>query len=423
MTRVLVLSNFYPPDGHGGYEMSCADVMERLVRRGHEVTVLTSRYSRTGNGTPREEERSGVRVLRGLDLYWDDHRLVIPPRRRRLAVERANQRRLRAALAAARPDVVSVWNMGAMSFGLLTALHRRGTPLVYAVCNDWLVWGPDMDAWSKGLSDRPLLRRLAPALTRAPAGPSDLGTTGTFLFVSDWTRRLAEERSGSHYPDSSVVYSGIAPDDFPVRDDEADRPWSWRLLFAGRLDPDKGVDTCIRALARLPEATLEVIGPGSEQERTRVERMAAELGVGDRMVMDDLARSALATRYRAADVVVFPSRWDEPFGLVPIEAMACGTPVVATRTGGSAEVLLDGVNCIGFGRDDPDGLVRAVLMLAEDEELRRKLTSEGRKTAQALTVDGLADCFEQWLTGAAGGFSDGRPPPRRLALPPARAAG
>ena len=358
-----------------------------------------------------------VRVHRDLDLYWDDHRLVVPARRRRLAIERANQRRLRAALEEARPDVVSVWNMGAMSLGLLATLRGEGVPLVYAVCNDWLVWGLQMDAWVKGFSDRPRLARVAAAATGVPTQPGDVGASGTFLFVSDWTRRLAEERSAWQYTDASVVYSGFDTVDFPVPDPDAEaspRPWQWRLLFVGRLEPDKGVDTCVRALAGLPAATLEVIGPGSEQERERVARVAADAGVGDRVTLDDLPRHALAERYRAADVFVFPSRWDEPFGLVPLEAMACGTPVIATRTGGSAEFLVDGVNCVGFGRDDAEDLVRAVRGLVGNEGLRRDLVREGYRTARALTVDALADCFEEWLVGAARGYRDGRPAARRL---------
>lgn len=429
MTRILVLSNFYPPHSHGGYEMSCADVMDRLVRRGHEVTVLTSHYRRPG--VP--DTAGTVTVRRDLDLYWDDHRVVVPPRRRRAAIEAANQRRLRRALAASRPDVVSIWNMGAMSMGLLRTLARSGVPLVYAVCNDWLVWGPGMDAWCRGWSDRPRLARAVERVTGLATDAGDLGTSGIFLFVSDFTRRWAEEHSASRFPDSAVVYSGIDPTDFPLTDrpltdrvaaDAPAGPWRWRLLYVGRLEPDKGVDTAVEALAHLPaEATLEVIGPGSAEERRRVEDGAVRAGVIDRVSFSDLPRAQLAPRYRAVDVFVFPSRWEEPFGLVPIEAMACGIPVVATRTGGSAEFLTDGFNCLGFPRQDPEALAAAVTRLAGDAGLRALLTANGHETARHLTVDRLADSFEEWLVGAATGFPAGRPRPRRLPGAPTGAAG
>ena len=423
MTRVLVLSNFYPPHSHGGYELSCEDVMHRLARRGHEVTVLTSRYRRPGVDA---EPASGVTVLRDLDLYWDDHRLVVPSRSRRARIELSNHRRLRDAMRASRPEVVSVWNMGAMSLGLLPAVARAGIPLVYAVCNDWLVWGRDMDAWTHGWRDRPpALGRAVERVLRLPVAPGDLGRSGTFLFVSEFIRRRAEAESGWRFPDADVVYSGISPDDFPVPDEApAPRPWSWRLLFVGRLEEDKGVDTAVAALAHLPDqATLSVVGPGAAHERARVEEAVRRAGVSGRVSFDDLPRAALARRYRDADVLVFPSRWDEPFGLVPLEALACATPVVATRTGGSAEFLSDGGNCLAFGREDPAGLASAVARLAGDPALRARLIDGGLATARALSVDRLADSFEEWLVGAAEGFGAGRPAPRRLPVPPAGPAG
>lgn len=429
MTRILVLTNFYPPHSHGGYELSCADVMTRLAGRGHAVEVLTSRYRRPGaggqpgpaRGLPAgsgvEPAGAGVEVHRSLDIYWEDHVLTSPPPLACAAVEWRNQRTLRKALDRFRPQVVSAWNMAAMSLGLLDTVHRRGVPTVHAVCNDWLVWGPGMDGWQEGWSHRPAWQRRLGRVTGLPTELADLGGTGTFLFVSEWTRRWAEEHSRWTYPDSAVVYSGIDPEDFPVvpEAENSRPPWRWRLLFVGRLEPDKGVDTAVRALAHLPaEAVLDVVGPGSDAERRRVETAAEEAGVTGRVRFSEAPRSELAARYRQVDAVVFPSRWEEPFGLVPLEAMACGTPVVATRTGGSAEFLVEGANCLAFPREDPAALAGALRRLAGDAGLRRHLRAGGRVTAAELTVDRLADCFEAWLTAAAEGFPHGRPPGRTL---------
>jgi glycosyltransferase involved in cell wall biosynthesis len=89
----------------------------------------------------------------------------------------------------------------------------------------------------------------------------------------------------------------------------------------------------------------------------------------------------LAALYRDADAVLFPVRWQEPFGLVPLEAMACGTPVVATGTGGSAEYLVDEGNALMVAPDDPAALARAVRRMASDPALRARLRRHGLVTS------------------------------------------
>ncbi len=85
--------------------------------------------------------------------------------------------------------------------------------------------------------------------------------------------------------------------------------------------------------------------------------------------------------------MLFPVTWPEPFGLVPLEAMACGRPVVATATGGAAEYLRDGENCLIVPVDDPQSLAAAVQRLAADEALRAGLVAGGHATAARLTQD------------------------------------
>lgn len=112
------------------------------------------------------------------------------------------------------------------------------------------------------------------------------------------------------------------------------------LLFVGRIQPLKGVDVAVRALAALdrPDATLVVVGGASGRdggaEVDRVHKLAVELGVADRIrFVEPQPHHLLSTYYRAADVCLVPSR-SESFGLVALEAAACGTPVVAAAVGG-----------------------------------------------------------------------------------------
>jgi glycosyltransferase involved in cell wall biosynthesis len=145
----------------------------------------------------------------------------------------------------------------------------------------------------------------------------------------------------------------------------------------------------------MPEATLLIDGPVTTQERDALAGLAAELGVGHRLNLTRSPRSELADRYRSADLVVFPSEWPEPYGIVPLEAMACGVPVIATGTGGSGEFLADGVNCRLFRAGDPVSLAVAARNVAEDADLRATIVAGGMETAHRLTMDHYADELER----------------------------
>jgi glycogen(starch) synthase len=407
--RILVLSNFYPPHHFGGYELSCRDVMTRLALRGHDITVLASDVRVDGVDDPCGERDVGIR--RDLHMYWDDHVLLSPSILQRWRIERANQRSLRQALAESAPDVVSVWNMGAMSLGLLKTVADLRVPMVFAVCDDWLVYGPRLDAWQRLFLHRPRLARLISLLGGVPTALSDLGDAGAFCFVSDFTRERAEQELAAAFSNATVVYSGIERADFPRR--RAVQPsWGWRLLYVGRIDERKGLETLLSALADLPSAaTLEIIGRGDPEYVRKLQAIVQDRGLGDRVRFDVVDRAALAERYSRADVCVFPSEWDEPFGLVPVEAMACGTPVVATGTGGSGEFLVDEVNCLRYTPGDAVELAAAVMRLAGDEALRARLVVGGEQTSAELDTDRLADVFEAWHLAAVDEFRR-RPPDR-----------
>lgn len=403
MSRVLVVTNMYPPHHYGGYELSCRDCVERWRAAGHDVRVLTSRLRVPGVRTPPGE----TGVARALRIYFRDGDLHVPPVPVRLAWEWANQRALRRALRDFCPDVVSVWHMGAMSMGLLTTLVRSGARLVYVVCDDWLIYGRDLDGWARLFPAHPRLARLAPAFDRllgVPCSlPADLGASGRFLFVSDVVRTRSAAMTPWDFPDSDVVGSGIDTGDFPIPEEPPPpRPWAWRLLYVGRLDPRKGIATLLRALALLPaEATLSVVGDGPPAYRARLVALADELGCAGRVRFTVLPRSALRDAYQEADALVFPSEWEEPFGLVPLEAMACATPVVATRTGGAAEFLDDGGNCLAVPPGDAAALAAALVRLADDPALRARLVAGGVATAARFTTDRLAAVIGAHLFAAA----------------------
>jgi glycosyltransferase involved in cell wall biosynthesis len=167
------------------------------------------------------------------------------------------------------------------------------------------------------------------------------------------------------------------------------RPWSWRLLFVGRIVEQKGVETAIASLPLLPaRAELRIVGEGDRVYRSRLEQLAARLGVSARVSFDGARpHDRLVEIYRSADAVLFPVSWPEPWGLVPLEAMALGRPVLATGRGGSGEYLIDRQNALLFEAGDERGLASALEALAADPQLRERLRRGGNETARRYSED------------------------------------
>ena len=170
------------------------------------------------------------------------------------------------------------------------------------------------------------------------------------------------------------------------------------LLFVGRLQPLKGPDVAVRTLAHvraeLPGARLVVIGgaSGTGDGRTgpeELQQLADSLGVGDAVSFHDpMPQTALAGWYRAADVLLAPSR-SETFGLVALEAQACGTPVVAADVAGlRATVRAGGVLVDGH---DPAAHAAAVVRVLRDADVARHLREGGLAFAASTTWDNTVD--------------------------------
>jgi glycosyltransferase involved in cell wall biosynthesis len=105
-------------------------------------------------------------------------------------------------------------------------------------------------------------------------------------------------------------------------------------------------------------------------------------------------RERLAAVYAAHDVVLFPVRWSEPLGLVPLEAMAVGVPVVATGTGGSSEYLIHEQNCLLVEPGNAEALAAAAQRVMGDEVLRQTLVAKGRETAERNSLETSAAAVE-----------------------------
>jgi glycosyltransferase involved in cell wall biosynthesis len=326
----------------------------------------------------------GVEVARELRWYWRDFAFPRLAPHRRVQVERHNARVLARHLGEFAPDVVTWWAMGGMSLSLIEQVRRRGLPAVGVVGDAWMVYGREVDGWTRMWAKRPRLGAVAERVTGVPARV-DLSGAATWLFNSDYTRTLA----GAGLARTGVVHPGVDGAAFPARPPQ---PWSWRLACIGRVEPPKGLAVAIDALAQLPaEATLSIVGRGDERHRAELEAQARRLGLGDRVTFTTAAPGTVADHYAAADAILFPVVWDEPWGLVPLEAMSVGRPVAGSATGGAREYLRDGENCLLAERGDPSALAAQVRRVADEPALREHLVAGGHETAARFTEDAFVE--------------------------------
>jgi glycosyltransferase involved in cell wall biosynthesis len=156
------------------------------------------------------------------------------------------------------------------------------------------------------------------------------------------------------------------------------------LATAGRLTAQKALPDALRAIARVPAVELFVLGDGSE--RPALERDAETLGVSDRVrFLGAGTRDDVLRLFRAADAVLVTSAWENLPHTV-LEALAVGTPVIATAVGGIPEVVVDGENGLLVPPHDVDAIAAAVARLVREEDLRRALAA-----AAPGSVDGLSE--------------------------------
>jgi glycogen synthase len=378
--RILTVGNMYPPHHLGGYELMWRAGVERLRSAGHRVRVLTADY----RSPHAEADAEEFDVRRELRWYWREHEFPRLPLRDRLALERHNARVLGHELTEVDPDVVSWWAMGGMSLAMIERVRRASVPAIGFVHDDWMLYGPKVDAWQRAMSRLGPAGRPLAALAGAPT-IGDLGAGARWVFVSETCRTRAAERWT--LPDTAIAHSGVDSALFqPARGGGG---WAGRLLYVGRIDDRKGIEIAVRSLEHLPGATLTVAGSGDESVLDRLRATARDLGFQDRTSFaGSVGRERLPALYAESDAVVFPVLWEEPWGLVPLEAMAVGVPVVATGRGGSGEFLRDGENSLIYApAEDPEALAAAVGRLAGNAKLRDRLREAGFATAARISEE------------------------------------
>ncbi len=348
----------------GGQNVHVAELAAALARRGHDITVYTRRDDPAL--APRIPLCPGVTVEH-LDAgparpLGKDELLPLVPT---MAAELARR------MAADPPALVHAhfWMSG------LAALDAAGD---MPVVQTFHALGTVKRRW-QGSADTspperiPLECRLACSADRLTAS------------CTDELQELV--RMGAGRSKIDIVPSGVDRTLFCPDGPAAPRGSRARLLVIGRLVPRKGVDDALRALPDVPNAELVVAGgPAAgeldgDREVRRLRALAEQLGVADRFELRGrVPHEQLPALIRSADVVVCLP-WYEPFGIVPLEAMACGVPVLGSAVGGLLDTVVDGETGVLLPDREPATVSAALRQLLADGGARERLGAAGARRA------------------------------------------
>jgi glycosyltransferase involved in cell wall biosynthesis len=312
----------------GGQNVHVAALSTALARRGHEVTVYTRRDSRT------LPDKVGL-----CDRVYVEHVPAGPaseiPKDEILPHVAEFGAYLARSWTEDPPDIVHThfWMSGLAG---LAGARWADVPVVHTFHALGVVKRRHQRAKDTSPPER---LRLEKAIARTAAR--------VIATCSDEVAELL--RLGVQRPSISVVPCGVDVGRFTPDGPAASRgPARYRLLSIGRLVERKGVDDIIRALRRVPDAELLVAGGpdagalGADPEVQRLRELAEHCQVADRVsFLGRVSRDDVPPLLRSADLVVCVP-WYEPFGIVPLEAMACGVPVIASAVGGLTDTVVDG---------------------------------------------------------------------------------
>lgn len=356
----------------GGQNVHVAALSLALARRGHSITVYTRRDSKA------LPER--VRTGPGLEVVHIDAGPPEPiPKDDLLPYMGALADGIARDWAAVPPDLVHghFWMSG---LAALDAARREDAAYAVPVVQTFHALGT-VKRRHQGTEDTSPAERawLEPSVGRQ--------VDRVIATCSDEVFEL--KAMGVEGTRVSVAPCGVDLSLFGAEGSKAERGRTHRIVTVGRLVPRKGVDLVIRALRVLADrgitdVELVIAGGGGDAKRLeedpearRLVALAAELGIADRVIMQgQVPRERLPELMRSADAVVC-TPWYEPFGIVPLEAMACGVPVIAAAVGGLIDTVVDGQTGLHVPPRNVDALAEAILSVISNPEAARELGMAG----------------------------------------------
>lgn len=408
--RVLFLTNFYQTHGSGGEEQSCQQVVEGLKERGHATLVLTSMPG--SNHVPVEVDGIYRSLYLEMDLVPLWHSINFFTKRK--AREKHNLHVFERVLQQFDPDIIFIWGMWNLPYSLAAfAEARYPQKVVYRFATYWptlpsqheFYWRTPGRSWYSRLPKQ-LLGSLALAMLNKEPKKAPLAFRHA-ICVSTAARNVLVE-AGVPVSDARIIHTGL---DIKHYEDSGQqhvahhKDQNLNLLYAGRIFPEKGMDTVIQAIIELvydqgkQDIRLTLAGSGSVDYEHHLHQLVTQAGLTDYVsFLGWVPPEEMPELLRKFDVLLLPSIWPEPFSRVVLEGMISGLAVVATRIGGTPEVIVDGENGLLFMPDDPKELAKKIAQLVDDPQRCNQIGYAGRLTIlERFTMTKMMDEIEGYL--------------------------
>jgi glycogen(starch) synthase len=378
--KILVITNLYPPQILGGYERSIADFARLLQYRGHAVLVLTSDTKELAGS--HLGQYPDPPIDRSLLLCGQWHRERGPEwfsAEQIVKINHQNSQTLHKHLQSLQPDVCLLGNATFLSVELLEQVLAAQVGIVHYVMNEQPGYPPP----------------LTPQSSRY-----------RYVTCSDWVTQVLQ---GQGYPveTAQTIYPGAAVEEFyqaelPPRD-------RLRIAYASLVMHYKGADVLVEALCLLQAVGIEFTATiaGNTLTPKYVEALQSLIeseGMQDQVKFPGvLSRQELSQLYQTHNVLVFPSRFQEPFGISQVEAMAAGLTLVTSGTGGAREIVEQGQDGLLFESENPFDLADALSFLAANPVEWESIARKGQQKAlsqfsQTRAVEQLEAVFQSLIS-------------------------
>lgn len=387
MKIIQVVHRYHP--AVGGAENQVKSISEELMRRGHKVSVITTNslsvldvpslfhpFRRKKVNVWKNEEIEGIDVHRYDALFRFYGFLVTTPMRKLLTTK---------------ADIIHAYGFYiTTSLVAMMAAKHRSIP--------FLLTANDATVSLYGSA----AKRVCSNMYNQTLGKLLIQNSARVIAVS---RTNAEDlvKSGVTEQKITVIPNGIKLERFLDGTSKSIEKNGPIILCVGRISEDKGIDCLIRAaqsvVESFPQARFLIVGEDYGY-LGKLRALVNNLNIKKSVIFTGrLTDNQLVDVYRSADVFVLPSEL-EAFGIVVIEAMASGVPVIVSNCGGMKDIVKDGTNGFLFDVGDARQLAEKIMLFLSDEELRTKLASDGKETVmKSYTIEKVVDKLEELYEG------------------------